>query len=401
MELKTDRQNYLDWLRILAIFGVLVYHSARPFITDDPWHINNETTSNLLMEFNFFMSRFRMHLLFFISGAITIYIIRKKSTFSFVGLRAKRLLIPVVVGMFFIVPPQIYFERLTQGFEGNFFDLYRSVFHFVPYPEGNLSWHHLWFIVYLALYNILLAPFFTWSASDKGKIWVEKLKFFAEGRKIYWLIVPSVIWFSYTVLHFPQTHNLIQDPAYFVYWLLFLLVGYLCMLQPALMDSLERNRKTSLSIAFLMIIGINALRWNGFEWHEWVNDWSNHPLTPLFIAKQPINSWFWVFAIVGYGKRYLNKPHASLPYLNEAVYPFYILHQTVIVVIGYYVIQVSESIGMKFLFITILTLMLSLGIYHLYIKPFNFMRMLFGLKPLDKKKKVLMVRSSQYPVMSS
>lgn len=72
MKTTTGRQNYLDWLRILAIFGVLIYHSARPFITDDPWHINNEATSNLLMEFNFWLSRIRMH--YFICGIAMIFI---------------------------------------------------------------------------------------------------------------------------------------------------------------------------------------------------------------------------------------------------------------------------------------------------------------------------------------
>jgi glucans biosynthesis protein C len=379
----TSRQTYLDWLRILAIFGVLIYHSARPFITDDPWHINNETTSNLLMEFNFWLSRFRMHLLFFISGAISIYIIWKKSTFSFIGIRAKRLFIPVIVGMVFIVPPQIYFERLSQGFEGNFLDFYPSVFQLIPYPEGNTSWHHLWFIVYLGLYNILLAPFFIWSASSKGKAFAERLQFFAEGQRMYLLIIPSVIWFSFTVVQFPQTHDLIHDPAYFIYWLLFLIIGYLFMLQSKLMDSLERNRKISLSIAFLLMVGINSLRWNGFEWSDFVTDWQNNPWTPLYISIHPLNSWFWVFAIVGYGKRYLNKQHEIISYLNEAVYPFYILHQTIIIVIGYYVIKTSDAIGMKFIFITMTALIVSLLIYHLFIKPFNFMRFLFGLKPLD------------------
>ena len=72
MKTATGRQNYLDWLRILAIFGVLIYHSARPFITDDPWHINNEETRNLLMKFNFWLSRFRMH--YFICGIAMIFI---------------------------------------------------------------------------------------------------------------------------------------------------------------------------------------------------------------------------------------------------------------------------------------------------------------------------------------
>jgi len=398
MKSSIDRQNYLDWLRILAIFGVLIFHSAMPFTTGKYWHINNESTSDLLIEMNFFLSQFRMHLLFFISGAITIFIIRRKSTFSFIGLRIRRLFIPVIAGIFLIIPPQVYFERLTQGFEGSFLDFYPSVFQFISYPAGNTSWHHLWFILYLVIYNIILAPFFKWCTSEKGKLFAEKLQFFAEGQRVYLLIIPSVIWYSYTVIHYPQTHNLIHDYSYFIYWLLFLLVGYLFMLQPQLIDSLEKNRKVSLTIAFLFILGINSLRWNGFEWSELVSDWETYPLTPLYIAKQPLNSWFWVFAIVGYGKRYLNKSHKTLNYLNEAVYPFYILHQTVIIMIGYYVIQTSDSIGMKFLFIAIVSLLVSMGIYHLFVKPFNFMRLIFGLKPLapENKKVVLQELKSTF-----
>src|SRR5690606_15622754 len=137
MQTITERKHYLDWLRILAIFGVLFYHSAMPFMPEETWHINNESTSNLLMEFNFWLSSFSMHLLFFISGAVSIYVIRNQSIIFFIGIRVRRLFVPVIVSIFIIVPPQIYFERLSQGFNGNFLDFYPTVLQFIPYPAGN------------------------------------------------------------------------------------------------------------------------------------------------------------------------------------------------------------------------------------------------------------------------
>lgn len=382
----SSRQTYLDWLRILAILGVLLYHGARPFITDDPWHVNNATTSDLLTEFNFWLSRFRMHLLFFISGAVSWFMMRKRTAGSFVGLRLRRLFVPLLVGMVIIVPPQIYMERLTQGFKGSFFDFYPTVFNFEPYPKGNTSWHHLWFIAYLFVYDILLAPFFAWSVSDKGKLFVAKLQWLATGKRIYLIMLPSVIWFSLTVLKYPDTNDLIHDYCYVIYWLLFLMAGFLCMLQPALMDSLARNRRFSLGMAFLFILGINYLRWNDIELAAWLPNWENDWRTYVYIARQPINSWLWVFAAVGYGKTYLNKTHPALAYINQTIYPFYILHQTVIVVIAYYVIQTTDTIGMKYIFIVLVSFIVSIGIFHLYIRPFAITRFLFGMKPKELAK---------------
>src|SRR5438067_11463315 len=100
----TSRQAYLDWLRIMAILGVLFFHSAMPFVAEEPWHIKNAETSNLLLEFNFWLSRFRMPLLFFISGAVTYVMLQKRTPVQFIALRFKRLFIPLLFGMLLIVP---------------------------------------------------------------------------------------------------------------------------------------------------------------------------------------------------------------------------------------------------------------------------------------------------------
>ena len=190
-------------------------------------------------------------------------------------------------------------------------------------------------------------------------------------------MLPTVLMFSRWIMDYPGTNDLIHDRLYFFYWLSFLLVGFLCMAQPAIMESVERNRRFSLGLAFLFIILLNAIRWTGFEFEHIKGDWGTY----LYLARYPINTWFWLFAIAGYGKRYLTGPFPAKAYVNESIYPFYILHQTVIVIIAYFVVRSPDGVGMKYTFIVLTTLAVSMMIYHLFIRPFGITRFLFGMKP--------------------
>lgn len=385
----SQRESYLDWLRILSILGVLVFHSAMPYVADNGWHIKNSETSNLMMESNLFLHLIRMPLLFFISGTVSYYMMQRRSALNFIGLRFRRLFFPLLAGMFILVPPQIYMEHLTQGYKGSFWDWYPGVFNLEPYPGGSFSWHHLWFIAYLLIYDLLFSPLFAWLISPKSHAFVAKLATLGKGKRVYILMLPGIIWYALMNRNFPETNDLVHDGGYFVYWLLFLLTGFISILQPRLMDSLERNRRFALTIGFLGILFLNYLRWNKMEpGHE---EWHVQSVifTYLFDALSPTIAWGWVFAFIGYGKRYLNREFKILNYLNQAVYPFYILHQTVIVILAYYIVQLSnESILSKYLYTLGITFFITLLSYHLLIRPFNFTRFLFGMKPKQKVKPI-------------
>lgn len=395
----SNRQSYLDWLRMFAIVGVLLFHSAMPFAAEEGWHIKNKETSHLFTEFTFFLSRFRMPLLFFISGAVSYFILMKKTAVEFIGMRFHRLIIPLLFGMLMIVPPQIYMERLTQGYDGSYFDFYPNIFNGVPYPKGDTSWHHLWFILYLFIYNLIAAPFFAWILSDRGKSWMRRFQWLASHKWIYVLILPGVIVYTSLSLRFPQTNDFIHDWARLPYWFLFVVVGFVCIAHQPLAESLQRNRRLSLLLAFCTIICISYFRWNSKEPWDMIPNWKSNWKTYAFLALFPSTAWFWVLALVGYGKRYINKQHRILNYINEAVYPFYILHQTIIVILAYYVVQVSDSLLSKYLFIVILTFALSMMIYHLVIRPSNILRYLFGMGPGKRTKPsaVKLSRAKAYP----
>ena len=392
----SQRQTYLDWLRIISILGVLFFHSAMPYVAEDGWHIKNHDTSNLMMESNHFLHLFRMPLLFFISGTVSFYMMQRRSTLSFIGLRFRRLFIPLLVGMFVIVPPQIYMERLANGYKGSFWDWYPSVFNFVPYPKGSFSWHHLWFIAYLFLYDLIFAPMFAWMISPKSDGFKEKLAAMAKGKWVYVLMLPGIIWFALMSEKLPETNDLAHDGCYFVYWLLFLLAGFVCILQPKLMDSLERNRRFALSIGFVSLMIWECMRWNKVE--PGYNNWPFHGdlFSYMFMALRPIIAWGWVLALVGYGKHYLNRKPVILNYLNQAVYPFYILHQTVIVLVAYYIVQTqNESILSKYIYTVGITFFVSVLLYHLFVRPYALTRFLFGMKPKDKPKPVIQIETGE------
>jgi glucan biosynthesis protein C len=398
METKT-RQTYLDWLRILSILGVLIFHSAMPYVAEDNWHIKNAETSYLMMESNLFLHLFRMPLLFFISGTVSYYMMQRRTTSKFIGLRFRRLFIPLLVGMFIVVPPQIYMERISQGYIGSFWHWYPDVFNFVPYPKGSFSWHHLWFILYLFLYDLMLAPLFAWWISPKSDGFKAKISRLAIGSRVYILMVPGILWYALFSRKHPETNDLIHDGCYFVYWMFFLLAGFICIFQPKLMDSLQRNRRLSLTIGFLAMVFLDYLRWNKMEPAHAQWPFESTVSWYFFDALKPLVAWSWVFALIGYGKHYLNRKHRILDYLNQAVYPFYIVHQTVIVVLAFYFVQLpNESIMSKYMYTLGTTFFITLLTYHLLIRPFAVTRFLFGMKPKSSPTGISVQREKMEPI---
>jgi hypothetical protein len=296
-------------------------------------------------------------------------------------------MIPLLFGMLVIVPPQIYLERVNQGFTGTYWQFYPSIFEGRPYPEGNTSWHHLWFILYLFIYDLISVPLFKWLLFGKGKQFTEqKLGWLSRGKNIYLLILPSMIVYSALILKYPTNNSLVGDWTMLIYWYLFVILGYLIMCNQQLVESMVRNRRFSMLLAFGSLILVDYFRWNDLRPSQTLGEsWKQNPLTYLYLAVYPVIAWSWIMMLVGYIKKYFDKPHRIHQYVNEAIYPYYILHQTVIVILAFYVVKVEESILAKYLFIVSFALVLCFYLYHIFIRPYNVMRILFGMKPKKKR----------------
>ncbi len=332
------------------------------------------------------MNRWRMALLFFISGAGTWYALGFRSGKLYLKERFKRLFVPLIFGMLVIVPPQIYIEHLSNGVEyANYWQFYPSVFEGIPYPKGSTSWHHLWFVAYLFLYSVMALPLFMYLRTEKGKAFIEKI---ADKSGILTLYAPVIIislGYSLLVFDYPGPQNLINDWAGFFLYFCFFVLGYWAQLHTCFWELITDKRKVSLKIAFVCLLIINYFRWNGIE-PNWEVEWNNL----MYIVLHRLHAYAWVMAILGYGKQYLNKPANWLSYANEGIYPFYILHQTVIVIIGFYIIGDlhPDGIWAKFWFINLATFIVCMGIYEFFIRPYAFIRPFFGLKSIKKTPKL-------------
>lgn len=168
-----ERRHDLDWLRVLA-FGLLIFYHSGMFFVSWEWEIKNNVISTAFEPFMLFFSQWRMSLLFLVSGAAVHFALDKLPAKAFLWNRTKRLFFPLVFGMLFIIPPQIYFHRLSKEASPGYLDFQLSVFRLQPYPEGNFSWHHLWYLAYIFTYSVLFLPLFLWLRSEKGRASTER-----------------------------------------------------------------------------------------------------------------------------------------------------------------------------------------------------------------------------------
>lgn len=381
---KFDRRHDLDWLRFIAITILLFFHTGMLF-NEWGWHIKNAETSQSFQYWMVWLHFWRMPLLLFISGAGTYMALGKRSPKQYAGERMKRLLVPLAVGMFIVVPPQIYYEHI-DNYSG-YLSFYKTVFEFRPYPEGSFSWHHLWFIAYLLVFSIITIPLLIFLRSKRSESFRLRV-FRALSSPAGMLFIPSIIIFTTQLLlrpYFPEETHDFQDWAFFTFYFCFFVFGMIAYSHSSLWESIGANRKhflvTTLAllipfyIFYIHLLDVVAL------------PWTDDAVEIAFDITGTFVGWFTVITVVAFGQHYLNRPHPILASINEGLYPFYILHQTVIIMLGFYVCQLSLSIASKFWIVSLGTLAICLGVYFILIKPFNTMRFLFGMKPKRVREK--------------
>ena len=372
-----DRQYYIDWLRILLILSVFLFHIGMIF-NSWPWHVKNDVTcasKSVLWYIMIFMHEWRMPLLILISGAGTYFALGKRTPWQYLGERFKRLFIPLVVGIFTLVPIQVYIEKSAQ---------YDSLLSFYPhmfegiYPSGNFSWHHLWFIAYLFFIALVISPFLNFFRSGQFDLFIGKLgKIISKRLGANIFLVPLLL--SQLLLRpfFPgNTSALVNDWAAVSYYIIFFLSGFILLSNKNMTESIRKQKQlflieTIIASAMLVTIPymVNSEKAGNLIWDM---------LEPFVALSCGITA-------IGYAKQYLNTNNKLRKLANEAVYPFYLLHQPIIVVVGYFMVQWEIAIIWKVILITLTSFTLTVSIYWFLIRPFNVLRVIFGLKWLKKE----------------
>lgn len=379
-EASLNRRYDLDWLRVIAIVILLYYHVGMMYVSWG-WHIKYEPAGSPFLEFvMLFLYQWRMPLLFLISGAGTYYALGKRKAGGYAWERVKRLFFPLFFGMLVIVPPQIYLERVfREGLTWSYWEFYPQVFNFIPYPKGDFSWHHLWFVAYLFVYSLISLPLLVWLKSASAQKFKNFLLWLCQKPGgVLWLVLPVVASQIALRPYFPEeTHALSNDWAYFVFYLLPFIYGFILSTDNQFIINISRQRRILLTATLITTFIMYFLAYGHFfdDAKEEVT-W----LEILYIIDKIMLMWFSVTATLGYAYQYLNFNHPVLKKLNEGVYPFYILHQTVIIIIGFQVLKWNLGIFDGFLILSTLSLLTCVILYWFLIKRFKITRFLFGLK---------------------
>ncbi len=376
----SPRRYDLDWLRVLTILSVFLYHIGM-FFNSSSWHVKNNETTQILTIFMDSFHHWRLPLLVFISGAGTILAAAKRSTKAFVKERNRRLMIPLLFAMLVIVPPQIYLEFIDRY--TSYADFYPTVFEFQEYPKGSFSWHHMWFVFYIFFFSMLLIPLLNFLKSDRSKRFISLCeRAFSSKYAMFLLVIVPVITQLLLKPYFPKvTHNFTKDWAYIALLICFFIFGMIVASSEKLWQILKERRVLHLKFAIgihVLFYILYALPWKEYQPYFPINFRSLYDFFGVIIA------WTMMLCVVGYGQILLNRPHKHLPALNEAIYPFYILHQTVILVLGYLMLSLSMALVPKMIVLTVASFLVIVALYLLLVRPFNVMRFLFGMK----KKKV-------------
>ncbi|HET6294449.1 MAG TPA: acyltransferase [Kribbella sp.] len=374
---KGERLSFLDWLRVLAVVGVFVFHTLRPF-DDGDWHVKNAETSEGISVGIAFLGLWGLAFFFLLSGAGAWLALRWRSATGFLRERLLRLLVPLIVAYVLLSPPQYFIEEHHKGRSDNSFLGDVKVF-FSDLRGDPPLWlrdtYHLWFLVYLLQFALLGLPVFLWLRGPQGRRLVDWIAEGCERRgRILLLAVPLV-----------PVHLLFQaapgpDHGWgeFVFFFDFFVVGFLILSDDRLIAAVRRNAVPGLAMglgAFVIGLVTGIMDFLDAWWEDPGYSW---PYVWYFTLIT-FAVWGWLVAALGFGLR-LPAFQRPLPVpLARAAMPFFLVHQPVILLIAYYVVGWNASILTKYAVLMPTAFLLSAVLAWL-LSALPGVSMLFGVK---------------------
>lgn len=372
-----ERHYGMDWLRIGAFALLILYHVGMVFV---PWgyHVKTAAPADWVAIPMLFTNAWRLMLLFVVSGfASRMLLARSDGLRGFLRNRNARLLLPLVFGIAVVVPPQSWVELVVNhGYAQSYPWFWSHDYFRFGTLDGVIlpTWNHLWFVLYLWVYTLglsllLLAPWRIQHLFDRvfggvGALWVP----------LAYLLLFQVL----LVRRGEETHDLIGDGiAHLAYFPAFLF-GFGLAGSRATPHAFARLWKPAAALAiagYAIVAGIEA---------RWPGDIVAPPaIGTVFTIAREVQTWASIAALIGLAERHLNRDHRWRATLTEAVFPFYIIHQTVIVVGEYLLLPLRLPAATEFAILVVATFA---GCWAFYLagRRIGWLRPLIGLRPLAR-----------------
>jgi surface polysaccharide O-acyltransferase-like enzyme len=383
----TQRLHYLDWLRVLAIFMVFVFHAIHVFDFGG-WQIKNAEQSELITIILTVLSLWGMPFFFLVAGAASWFALQRRTPQQYLSERLKRLAIPFVVGSLLFSPLQYWLWWQNKVFLGaaglSFAEFIRTELPpFQPLllrapgfsPKWIATGFHLWFIGFLFLYAVITLPLFRWLLSEAGARLRTGLAQWCRRRGgIAWFVLAFIPVELVLRPFFPQEH----DWADFLFRMCFFILGYVLYSDPDITQAVRRDWGVLLTLGTACVAAMLGMYLADLP----VFDWAGDPSTPWFYLIHSLTTIVAVsysLVMVFVGMRFLNVTNRLLVYSQEAVLPFFMLHQPAIVVIAFFVVQWNAGIPLKLVTVLVSSFAVALGLYELAIRRISFLRVVFGM----------------------
>lgn len=375
-----QRRYDIDALRVIAFALLIAYHGGMVYVAEWGFHLKSGHTYEWLQWPMIAMNRWRMDLIFLLSGLAVGLFQPERQMGRFVALRTWRLLLPLLFGMAAIVPVQAYCEAVANGVvEPGFMAFMARYLQLQPWPEGGFAgadygftWNHLWYLAYLWTYTLVLVLLLPALRSRAGQAFAAWL----GGLRGAWLVVvPAAalgLYMNTLLQPFGDAErDLVSDWYRHAEYFTVFLLGYLLARSQAFWTELLRVRWPLLVAAVVMGLAYLPLVRSGIEFGD--------VALAAVRCLRGLYAWTTLLAILAWGHHLLNRPFRWLPYATEAVYPWYVIHQSAMVLLAYWLVPRGLPVWVEAGAVLGGTV-LACALGHEIIRRVGVLRPLFGLK---------------------
>lgn len=379
-----DRRLDLDWIRIGAFMLLILYHVGMFYVTWD-WHVKSPAAGHAVEPLMFITSPWRLTLLFLVSGAATAFMAAKMSAGAFTWSRLGRLVPPLLLGMFVIVPPQSWYEILEAA--PQLHEPYLAFYAKYATASGNWcdpasgeclitpTWNHLWFVAYLIVYTLVIGLLLALGRGALDKVGGGLERALSGWGLLLWPILALALMRLFLLPMFEVTHALADDWYNHAVSFSAFLLGFLMARREAFWSALSRQRWIALG---LWVAGYAV-----FTSYYWVYkaDDAVPPdgLREIMRVVFALQTWCAIAAIIGFGRLWLTGDGSVRRYLTDAIFPFYIVHQTLIVVLAHHLAKLGLPLVVEVPLLIGLTFAGCFATYEI-VRRVGFLRPWFGLR---------------------